>query len=99
MCPLVGIIMVTMLSNRIVGIQSSWVFVHEEAVSLRSAAPDIDRTVSTGSDLAASKGSLGERKIVDDIGIELSTVLELVLEDSRREPTAPLPSRNEGGST
>ena len=40
---------------------------------------------------------LGERKVVDDIGIELSMGLVLVLGDPRREPTVPLPSRNRGG--
>ena len=40
---------------------------------------------------------LGERKVVDGIGIELSMGLVLVLGDPRREPTAPLPSRNRGG--
>ena len=43
----------------------------------------------------------GERKVVGDIGIELSMELsmglELVLGDPRREPAAPLPSRNRGG--
>ena len=52
--------------------------------------------IGLGSVLSLVLVDPGERKVVDDIGIELSMGLELVLGDPRREPTAPLPSRNRG---